>query len=507
MAKLLGTYDDRAAAETVAARLQAGGVPPSCWRIVGGAAAPLASSWKTPLLWGGIAGAAAACFWPTSGHLLQAGHWATAVAAHKLTVTTKALVSGAAAGGTLSWLRRAGLRSPALKEAEAAVAAGRYALVVHGDWRTQQRAARVLEQIPRSAQAQRETQRLLALVQRYGWEHQSFLSLYDDMKVWWTDDPEAAVVYRQVGQVAIVVAAPLAPCAAWQAVTYRFLFWCEQQGLDCLMLPVGEAFAAVARDCGMALLQIGETGYFKLPEWKPAGDRAKKVRAGVNQARKAGVRIESFAPDQASSAFRDEVEALCQSWLETREVDALGWLLELDPFKFSAQKRYFLAREASGRIVGLLACAPMYARQGWYLEDLLRHAQAPRGVSELLVVEALQQLGANDAALATLATSPLAGIDPATANDNFQSLARCLNLIYEHLETFYHFKSLHRFKAKFAPSYVEADYVAIYPPRVRWRMLTALLKAFEPDGLSGLLTAKLERWWQHYKATKEQITE
>ena len=36
-------------------------------------------------------------------------------------------------------------------------------------------------------------------------------------------------------------------------------------------------------ECGMVLLKIGESGYFKLPEWKPAGNRGKKVRAGVNE--------------------------------------------------------------------------------------------------------------------------------------------------------------------------------------------------------------------------------
>jgi hypothetical protein len=36
-------------------------------------------------------------------------------------------------------------------------------------------------------------------------------------------------------------------------------------------------------------------------------------------------------------------------------VDALGWLLELDPFSLSEHKRYFLARKADGRLEGMLA--------------------------------------------------------------------------------------------------------------------------------------------------------
>src|SRR5262245_63747459 len=99
------------------------------------------------------------------------------------------------------------------------------------------------------------------------------------------------------------------------------------------MLPISAEYAAIARSCGMALLQIGESGYFKLPEWRPAGDRAKKVRAGVNQASKAGVRVEAYDPFEGlASKTRAEIEELCQAWVNTREVDALGWLLELNPF-------------------------------------------------------------------------------------------------------------------------------------------------------------------------------
>ena len=505
MAKLLGTYDSLPLAQTALAQLCAEGLDPQHLRILSGP--PLTrAAWQNPLLLGGAAGVAAAFLLPGSGHLLLAGHLARTATTHTLAVTAKAAAAGAAAGGSVDWLRRIGLKRFALQEAEEALAAGRCALVLQGDWRMQQRAARLLathnpaahklEEAQSQTSANSDATRLLALVQRYGWEHQSFLSLYDGMKVWWTQEPEAAVVYRQVGRVVIVAAAPLAPRDAWATVTCRFLTWCEQIQLDCLMLPLGAEYAEVARTCGMALLSIGESGYFKLPEWKPAGDRGKKVRAGVNQARKAGVQVERYDPIQSSEATRSEIEELCQAWINTREIDALGWLLELDPFKLSEHKRYFLAREADGRLTGMLACSPIFAQQGWYLEDLIRHPQATRGVSELLVVEALQQLAAEGARLATLGTSPLAGIEPDKLSGLFKPLAHLLKLIYEHLDAFYHFKALHRFKAKFAPSYVEPEYVAVYPPRIRLQMITSVMGAFDPAGFTGVLTSKLQRLWQ-----------
>lgn len=336
---------------------------------------------------------------------------------------------------------------------------------------------------------------LIEMVRRYGYEHQSFLSLYGGMEVWSSAKPQAAIAFRRVGCVAVVTAAPLTEPENMAEAMRRFLAYCGEQKLDCLMLPMGAKNAKIAHACGMGLIPVGQSGYFELPIWKPVGNCCKKVRAGANQARRIGITVERYDPQAASKPHkRAEIEALCQDWINTRRMGALGWLLELDPFKLSEHKRYFLAHAADGQLEGMLACCPIPARRGWYLEDLIRRPDAGRGVSELLVTEALRHLAAEGAQLATLGTSPLAGIEP---TEQFKTLARLLKLIYEHLETFYHFKGLHRFKAKFAPSFVELEYLAIYPPRVRLRMVLAVIGAFDPDWLTKILAAKRQRFWRN----------
>jgi lysylphosphatidylglycerol synthetase-like protein (DUF2156 family) len=446
------------------------------------------SRFNNPWLWGVALGAVVGFALPGGGHLLLAGHLARAVAMHALGVTAKGIIAGAATGGTVDLLRRLGFDRQSALEAAEVVAQGRYAIALDGDWVTMQR-ARIALGVRRSPDPY-----LFEMVRRYGYEYQSFLSLYGGMQSWVSRDPEAAVVYRRVGRVAVVAAAPLTARGDLLEVTRRFLDFCGRQKLDCLMLPVGGEYAAIARSCGMALLHIGESGYFKLPEWRPAGDRAKKVRAGVNQATRAGVRVEPYDPSQRLDLrARAEIEEVCQAWVNTREVDALGWLLELDPFHLSENKRYFLARRTDGKLEGMLVCSPIYARDGWYMEDLIRRPGAERGVSELLIVEALKRLAAEGARLATLGTSPLAGVEP---QGQFKQTSRLLKLIYEHLDAFYHFKALHRFKAKFAPSFVDQEYVAIYPPRIRLRMALAVIGAFDPAGFTGVLASKLRRIWR-----------
>ena len=55
----------------------------------------------------------------------------------------------------------------------------------------------------------------------------------------------------------------------------------------------------------------------------------------------------------------------------------------------AAWKRYFIAMR-HGRMEGFLACSPVYARKGWYLEDLLRRPDAVNGATEALVLAAIE---------------------------------------------------------------------------------------------------------------------
>ncbi len=498
MGRIIGIFDTLAEAQQAVVQLTAASVDRQQLSIIGSGnkAATPESRLKKSILWGSSLGAVVALLLPHGGILYLAGHLARTAAIHLLGATAKGILAGAAAGGTVDLLRRAGLDQPTAQTAAAIVAAGHYALVLDSDWMTVQHARRALG----SSQWQPDA-RLVAMVQRYGYEYQSFVLLYGGTQVWWSADPEAAVVYHRIGRAVVVGAAPLTARENLAEVLHRFLAWCRQENLDCLMLPIGAETADIAQSCGMGLLRIGESGYFNLPEWKPTGDKARKVRAGVNQARKAGITVERYDPARpGADQTRAEIEALCQQWISTREVDALGWLLELDPFRLSEHKRYFLARSASGQLEGLLACCPVPARRGWYLEDLIRRPDTERGVSELLVVEALKYLAAEGAELATLGTSPLAGIKP---EGQFKNLARLLGLVYEHLDTFYHFKALHRFKAKFAPSFTDPEYVAIWPPHIRLRLVLAVIKAFDPGGMTGVMASKLKKVWQEARREKK----
>jgi lysylphosphatidylglycerol synthetase-like protein (DUF2156 family) len=196
-----------------------------------------------------------------------------------------------------------------------------------------------------------------------------------------------------------------------------------------------------------------------------------------------------------------ETECLCKSWLTTRRSPTkFGWLFSVDLFKHSERKKYFTARDQTGRLVGFLAASPIPARQGWYLEDVLRLPGAPNGTTDLLVVEVLKSLKDDGAKLATLGTAPMAregSIDSSVRHSH--KLSKVTRVVATIFTIFYNFDGVRRFKAKFAPTWWESEYLLVSknitaPPRI----IYALVQAVVPAGVSDLVT-------QHFTHARRRL--
>jgi len=253
-------------------------------------------------------------------------------------------------------------------------------------------------------------------------------------------------------------------------------------------LPATEKFARYAAEHNVNIVKIGASPYFDLQNWNPRGNTAKKLRLGVNHGRKAGISVEQVY--EVDERFRQEVTDLSESWIGTRRAGIkFGWLFELIPFQNADAKKFFAARHSEGNLVGLLAASPIPAREGWYLEDVLRRADSPNGTADLLVFEALRMLANEGAKLATLGTVPLSenGIDEVSSSGNYIA-KRAIGLSRSKLNSLYNFEGLRCFKSKFVPTWWESEYVILSKGvLVSPRVTNAVLKTIMPGGALRIL--------------------
>jgi len=349
------------------------------------------------------------------------------------------------------------------------------------------------------------TTELLRLHELHGYNAHSLVAIASGVRLWSCPETDGAISFNEFGKVWLVPGEPLASADSQAALTDRFLRAASAKGRIVGFLPVSERFAKHSNQLGLRAVKIGSAPYFDLATWSPRGDRAKKARAGINQAFRAGIRVTKVI--SIDEKLIRETDRLCKSWLTTRRSPTkFAWLFAVDLFQHSERKKYFTARDATGRLVGLLAASPIPARQGWYLEDVLRLPEAPNGTADLLVVEALKSLKRDGARLATLGTAPMA------REGTFDSLVQCsprlshaTRFVATVFTIFYNFDGVRRFKAKFAPSWWESEYVLISqditaPPRV----LYAFVQAVVPAGASDLVTRYCARVWRQVTFTKHR---
>lgn len=349
------------------------------------------------------------------------------------------------------------------------------------------------------------TTELLRLHELHGYNAHSLVAIASGVRLWSCPETDGAISFNEFGKVWLVPGEPLASPDSQAALTDRFLRAARAKGRTVGFLPASERFAKHSNQLGLRAVKIGSAPYFDLATWSPRGDRAKKARAGINHAFRAGIRVTKII--SIDEKLISETDRLCKSWLTTRRSPTkFGWLFAVDLFQHSERKKYFTARDATGRLVGFLAASPIPARQGWYLEDVLRLPQAPNGTADLLVVEALKSLKRDGAKLATLGTAPMA------MEGTFDSLVQCsprLSQVTRFVATvftiFYNFDGVRRFKAKFAPSWWESEYVLISqnitaPPRV----IYAFVQAVVPAGASDLVTRYCARVWRQVTFAKHR---
>src|SRR5258708_28297322 len=249
------------------------------------------------------------------------------------------------------------------------------------------------------------TGELLRLQALYGYNPHSLVSIAPGALLWSVPDIDGAVIYGEFGRVWLAAGDPLAPREDMAELAQQFAAFAKKKGRVAAFVPASTELAKLVSSKQFTPVKVGASPYFDLKSWNPRGDSAKKLRAGVNQARRAGVKVEVVST--VGEKLRAETARLCLRWLDTRRAGTtFGWLVALDPFLHSDHKKYFAAR-VDGELVGFLAASPIPARKAWYLEDVLRSPDAPQGTATLLVFEALMALKADGVTLATLGTAPL----------------------------------------------------------------------------------------------------
>ncbi|MGH7327932.1 MAG: phosphatidylglycerol lysyltransferase domain-containing protein, partial [Polyangiaceae bacterium] len=286
--------------------------------------------------------------------------------------------------------------------------------------------------------------RLLALLKKHGRSVAAFQSLEPGLHAWWADAPrEAAVAYFDTGRAWVAVADPLCAKDDVKEVAQRFYEAAHREDRRA-------SFFCSEQDLGGKKIRIGEEPIWIPSRWPDTLARHRRLREQIRRARAKNVVVRAVEASELApeSPLRKEADAIARAWLDTRPMEPMQFLVTLAPFELPREHRYYAA-ERNGEMVALLSCIPIYAKNGLFLDDLIRGPHAPNGTTELLIDYAMREASEKGDAIVTLGLAPLSG--------ETSSLLRVLALLGRGL---YDFRGVRAFKARLHPNRWEPVFMA-----------------------------------------------
>lgn len=320
-----------------------------------------------------------------------------------------------------------------------------------------------------------------AELRRWGYGTHSFLSLYRGFTHFRQDSVDGYIPFVETEKLILVAGEPVASTEALPVLLRGLMRLALEKEKTLAILPASSNSHKCFQKLGFDSVYIGKEPIFDL---RALPKYPKSIRLAVNRAERLGITIKPY-----EEKYSAQLEALCNYWQDSRELPALQFLFQLRPLYLREYKKFFLAVDKNDKLISFLSCSPIYGRNGWYLEDLIRDAQAPNGTTEMLMTKALESLTREGYEMATLALAPLAGMPD--KDESHPKLNQILRLAFRRLSFIYHFQTLEYFKGKFKPSNWEPNYLYFYPAGFNVTLARQLFEAFLGDSLFSIVRHKV----------------
>ncbi len=311
---------------------------------------------------------------------------------------------------------------------------------------------------------------MLDVLRRFGWNATSFQILEPGFEYWFVDD-DACVAYVDTGRAWVAAGAPIADPTRLREVAAGFIRVARAAGRRAVFFATEGRFV---EQSGLDSILIGEQPLFDPQKWQGTLTANPSLREQLRRARAKGVVVTRPSAESLADhggAERREIEKLIARWLATKPMPPMGFLVRVYPYAFPEERTVLLAHVGQ-RLVGLAGIVPVYARNGRFIEDLVRAPDAPNGTIELLVDAAMRDAEAAGIGYVTLGLAPLSGEVPFG-----------LRLAGRWGSALYDFSGLQAFKAKFRPREWTPIYLSFPAQQSLQSAVYDSLSAFSHRGL------------------------
>jgi lysyl-tRNA synthetase class 2 len=285
------------------------------------------------------------------------------------------------------------------------------------------------------------------VVREHGQDTLSFFKLRPDKHYYFNDDRTAFVAYRVQAGTLLLSGDPVGPAAAFPDLLLQVRSFARSRGLKLAAVGASENLVKIYDELGLQALYIGDEAIVELDKFSLEGRPIRKVRQSVSRLTKAGFTADLHTLATLDRASLPEIERVIELGRQGRP--ERGFSMAMDSIRGDCEQDtvFVLARDELGSIRGVLHFVPCYGRPAVSLSMMRRDPGTPNGLTEFLVVRAIEllrergieEMSLNFATGARFMHAPRGRIEAG------------LGRLCHRLDRFFQIESLYRFNVKFFP--------------------------------------------------------
>lgn len=303
--------------------------------------------------------------------------------------------------------------------------------------------------LPEDGHSDREHARAAEIIRRHGLDSLDPFTLREDKALFFEGD--AFLAYRVIRETAVVSGDPVGPPGSASRVLSSFVRFAEERDWNVVITAASERHLDTFLDLGLRALEIGEEAVVDPSDFSLEGRKIRKVRQSIARVKRHGWRVEVVPDEEISVELDTELAEVEADW-RSRQPRLIGFAMTFGRLAGPADRgggAYVLGRDAEGTLRSFLRFAPY--RDGLSLDLMRRAAHEPNGLTEALVVAAIEhakQRGLTSVSLNFAGFAHVMAADAALSRSQ-----RALRVLLRSFHGRFQLERLVRFNAKFFPSW------------------------------------------------------
>jgi lysyl-tRNA synthetase class 2 len=285
------------------------------------------------------------------------------------------------------------------------------------------------------------------LVRAHGSDTLAFFKLRRDLHYLFSSDARAFLGYRVEGRILLVAGDPVGPDDALPLLVRETCAFAEARGLEAAVLGASSSLLPLWRAAGLRALYFGDEAIVETARFSLEGRAIRKVRQSVSRVEKAGYTAIVAELATLDAETRASLEHVSHLWRAGEPERGFSMAMDTLDGEHHEESVVVIARDGTGAVRGFLHFVPSFGRPAVSLSFMRRDRETPNGLTEFLVVKAVQllrergieEISLNFAAFGRLLERPSGRVE--------RQLGRLVSLGNRYFQT----ESLYRFNAKFSP--------------------------------------------------------